>query len=61
MKKGTLAIIEWYKFYKREGRMPTRAEFMDLGYCSKTYYNTKDQFIEMEKNCQMQEATFNVR
>lgn len=61
MKKGTLAIIEWYKFYNRERRMPTKTEFMDLGYCSKTYYNTKELFYAMEKDYELQGAAFNVR
>lgn len=49
MRKGTLAIIEFERFYRRELRIPTCAEFVDLGYCRRTYYNARDQFFEMLK------------
>lgn len=61
MKKGTLAIIEFEKFYKRELRIPTCDEFTQLGYCRKTYYNARKQFFEMLKEEDMVGRGSNVR
>lgn len=35
-------------FVKENGRFPTREEFMALGYCSKTYYNCRNNYKPAE-------------
>ena len=44
MKKGTLAIIEFEKFYRRELRIPTCEEFKQMGYSRASYYRVRDLF-----------------
>lgn len=61
MKKGTLAIIEFEKFYRRELRIPTCEEFKQMGYSRASYYRVRDLFYEMEKDYELQGAAFNVR
>jgi ACT domain-containing protein len=61
MKKGTLAIIEFEKFYRRELRIPTCEEFKQMGYSRASYYRVRDLFYEMKKGCECQEAAINVR
>ena len=61
MKKGTLAIIEFEKFYRRELRIPTCEEFKQMGYSRSSYYRVRDVFYEMEKDYEFQGAAFRVR
>lgn len=62
MKKGTLAIIEFERFYKREMRIPTCDEFKQLGYSKATYYRVREDFYKiLQKEKELVEVRFNVR
>lgn len=54
MKKGTLAILEFEKFAIREGRIPTREEFQELGYCRSSYFRAKADYMEKMLKEEMQ-------
>lgn len=47
MRKGTLAIIEFERFYQRESRIPTCDEFVNMGYGRSTYYRIRNEFYEL--------------
>lgn len=49
MVKGKTGLQVFIEFVNREGRPPTRQEFMDLGYCSKSYYNVKKDYEDYLK------------
>lgn len=47
MKRRTLAIIEFDRFYRRELRIPTCEEFVSMGYGRSTYYRIRNEFYEL--------------
>lgn len=49
MIKGKTSLQVFIEFISREGRIPTRQEFMDCGYCSRSYYNAKEQYYDYIK------------
>lgn len=49
MIKGKTGLQIFIEFVNREGRIPTRQEFMGYGYCSKSYYNVKNQYYTYVK------------
>lgn len=55
MIKGKTGLQVFIDFVNREGRIPTRQEFMNCGYCSKTYYNVKDQYYDYVKESERNE------
>lgn len=62
MKKGTLAIVEFEKFYKRELRIPTCDEFIQLGYSKASYYRVRNIFYQILQEEEMiGGGDFNVR
>lgn len=44
MIKGKTGLTVFLEFVQREGRMPTKEEFVDLGYTSRWFYKVREQY-----------------
>lgn len=62
MIKGKTGLTVFLEFVEREGRMPTKDEFVDIGYSAMTFYRARNQYydylneeIERNKECEANE------
>lgn len=46
MIRGKTGLTTFLDFIEREGRMPTAAEFTDLGYSRQWFYKVRDQYYD---------------
>lgn len=44
MIKGKTGLTVFIEFVEREGRIPTKEEFVDLGYSGRWFYKVRDQY-----------------
>lgn len=44
MIKGKTGLTVFLEFVQREGRMPTKEEFVDLGYTRRWFYKVREQY-----------------
>ena len=44
MVKGKTGFTVFIDFIQREGRMPTKDEFVDIGYSAMTFYRVREQY-----------------
>ena len=44
MIKGKTGLTVFLEFVQREGRMPTKEEFVDLGYSRRWFYKVREQY-----------------
>lgn len=44
MVKGKTGLTVFLEFVQREGRMPTKEEFVDLGYSGRWFYKVRAQY-----------------
>ena len=49
MIKGLTALTVFINFIDDYGRMPEKDEFVALGYCTRTYYRTKNTYKDYLK------------
>lgn len=46
MIKGKTGLSVFMEFIQREGRMPTKDEFTDIGYSAMTFYRVRNQYYD---------------
>lgn len=46
MIKGKTGLSVFMEFIGREGRMPTKDEFVDIGYSAMTFYRVRNQYYD---------------
>lgn len=46
MIKGKTGFTVFLEFIDREGRMPTKDEFVDIGYSAMTFYRVRNQYYD---------------
>lgn len=46
MIKGKTGLTVFMEFVEREGRMPTKDEFVDIGYSVMTFYRARNQYYD---------------
>lgn len=44
MIKGKTGLTVFLEFVQREGRIPTKEEFVDLGYSGRWFYKVREQY-----------------
>lgn len=44
MIKGKTGLTVFLEFVQREGRIPTKEEFVDLGYTRRWFYKVREQY-----------------